>query len=683
VRLGEAALGQLTHEGANRVAATAALAEAVELHPSPPGDWSSTLAAEFAASDAAPGAVDSAYRAAILANPGDERLVETWIGILRAREADADDHLVDLQSSSSVPLVGVLLHLLAGPARDQVLIDLRAPVDTFLAGKSARRCRRVWDDYIALRPLDPAACKALRRVGVADIRLFFLAQPPRMIPLAEVSVEELGLSADALRWYDEVFLTADEPAGRSPVDHVSSWGRLFSEVGAPLMGFQTRLIRDRRLVLRDPHTGVAVAPFDCVVPHGRTIYSFGDRELTMLVAAGQGTKAALIYLARQNVMIDLGSDLLHYFMPRRLANLNVEMLRRVAREHGRFAAALAGSRDPEAERFISLQINYVENPAHHLWNSFPGIEKIIDCGLVDRVDELRVGGSEFYGSLAELFPEFSAVPVIDEERQGIRDPYPFSSEHLLLQPGGYVIRRSLVDRLVRRMSELPASSHLEPPAAAERPFPIVWIGLRVGSRSWVDQEHEVPRLIDAIHAVHGEALVVLDGFSHPVGRDLVTERWSSAIEQLARLSATIRSASGRPQQVVDMVGNSLRESVLWAAATDVYLAPIGSSQHKVGWLTDGPGIAYAPMSLGKVEVERRPGAWEAEGRPMPVTLLGTVESAGERRFRADHRYHLENIRLDPDEVVATMLRLIDERRRTIRDEHVPDERPAPPNAPSD
>jgi hypothetical protein len=218
------------------------------------------------------------------------------------------------------------------------------------------------------------------------------------------------------------------------------------------------------------------------------------------------------------------------------------------------------------------------------------------------------------------------------------------------------------------MQALPASDPVtaQPEFGHQRPFPIVWIGMRVGSRSWSDQQHEIPRLTSRLLEHYPDALFVLDGFSFPVGQDDVSGTWSAAVEQLRELAAAVIGASPRPDRVISLVGNTLRESVLWAREVDTYLAPLGTSQHKVGWFTAAPGAAYGPASLVELGIPaRRYGAWEAEGTTVPVYVIGESIDSGRRRRASDRREFLDNVRLEHETLVNTMCELIEQRRRQL------------------
>lgn len=624
----------------------------------------SQLARALAATGAPLSEVDDAFAAAIRAGGDELVLVRAWKQVPRgADDVPLLDRLSAVQDESAQPLPGVLRALFAAGATSAHAARHADAVQAFLDGDQAAVCRRAWDAYTHLRPWDPADVEDVRRMPSEVLQLFFLATPMRVVPFERIEDAELGLDQDAVRWWREDFLTPDLP---QPDDRVfqSDHHRHLARIDDPRLAHQTRAVRDRRLVLRDPVAGDACAPFDAVVNFGRAVYSFGRDELAWFVSAGAGFRATYLILPGRGLLLDLGSGLgPEYRSPERLANLCSNLLRRTARLQDLFVDAVATRPDPDARRSVVLQISVPENFAHHVWNLYPGLERIIDHGLAENVDEIRDAGTQFYGPLAELFPEFANARLIEEDRQGIRDPYPFSREHLLVVPGGYFIRRSLIRRIRDRMAQLPPTpGYPQPPVAdhegTPRP-PVVWIGLRVRSRAWTDQETEVPRLIDALHERYPSALVVLDAYSYPVGKDLISAQWRPAIDELGSITRKIRAAVAHPELVVDLVGSTLREAVLWAGVTDVYVAPNGTSQHKVGWFGDAPGIVYAPRSLGQLRPESRPGAREAEGRPIPSTIFGEVVGAGERRWASDIRVHLENIRINGEELLTAVSDLLE------------------------
>jgi hypothetical protein len=646
------------------------LGRAIRLCDEPSSDWHIALVeAVEAAGDAR--AVDDAYRGLILADSTSVKHVDAWTNSLRARsDTDAVGPLLDLQRSIDEPLPATLLRILSSERADEGRQVLAGQIARFVASDESQLCWSAWADYTSLRPLDEKVATGVRQLPTSVIQLVFLADPPKIVTLAEAVGAGLGVSAEAVNWYETEFLRADVPAGWADREFISDYARARVEVDERRLGYQNRIVRDRRFVLRDPYTNHEVVPFDNLNLFGRTLYAFGEERMTLLVAGNFGSSALFLSLADRNVLVDLGADMWQHMLLFRATNLHAQLLRRVAEKRELFAAACAAPPSVVAERRVVVMSMMVDNFAHHLWNCFPGIERLVDAGLAPHVDEVRVGGSEFFGPLVQLFPELAGATVVDEAGRGVRDPYPFSAEHLIVAPGGYFIRRELVNRVVSHMAALPPTpGAAQPPPDDDRPFPIVWFGFRTDSRSWVDQEHEAPFVIDAIHRAHPQALVVLDGFSRPVGHAAASGRWVGSIDRLTAVAETIRSSVMHPDRVVSLVGNTLRESVLWAAATDVYIAPNGTTQHKVGWFTDGPGISYSPPSIMEVPEERRPGAYESEGRPIPVTVIGAPQDVGEVQSAMTTRRHVENVRLDRDEITRALLELISQRADSLGHEH--------------
>lgn len=623
------------------------------------------LARALVAAGAPTGEVDAAYADLLRSEPTSWAVLSEWRAVGRGPDdVPLAERLSALQTATDTPIPVVLHELLRGPDGAAARAAHADAVAAFLAGDDAQACARVHAAWTALAPVPEADADRVVTLPNGVKELFFLATPPRTLTPEAALAEGVSLDPGAVAWWREEFLRPDVPQPDDRV-FVTQAQRRAVDADDPHLAHQTRAVRDRQLVLRDPLTGVPCAPFDAVVAFGKAVYSFGDGELALLLCLGAGHRAAYVYLPGRGLLLDLGATYARPILPaHRLANLSRDLLQRVATYRERYAAAVATRPDPAARRTVVLQMTIPENFAHHVWNFHPGVERLVDLGIAGNVAEVRTAGTEFFGPFPDLFPELAGARVVDEPRRGVRDPYPFSHEHLVVAVGGYLVRRSLVERIRDRVARAePAPGFRQPPSAGGPPLtgPVVWVGLRVRSRAWVDQEHEVARFADAIHRRYPGATVLLDGYSYPVGRDEVSAQWQESIDELHAVARAIRAAARHGDQVVDLVGSTLREAVLWAAVTDVYVAPNGTSQHKVGWFSDAPGVVYAPPSLGDLPPDERPGAREAEGRPVPVTLLGEPVGEGERRGRNDVRPHLENLRIDRGQLLATVCELLDAR----------------------
>ena len=622
---------------------------------------------------------DAAYRAAILDNPHDRAVLGRWMSLLEGQGRDVRAALRDLQASTDQLLGSVVTVLVErGTALEALDPVFQERIERFRAGESFAAIEAAWEAFSGLKPLPMQVRERLRPLlGSASLLAFLLRRPPirRFSMNVGSSVTQardvLGLNLRALKTaFNARFLGLSDNAWRAFLEteavFPSEAARRTVIARDRLCLYQERAVAQRTLRFPHPVDRVEVEPIDAFVFSGRTVYTFPGSSAFLLIAGGGGSKALAGFLPAQNVLIDFGGAIGSAISDYALASLFGVMLRRLC-AHGELYDAALSARGEGGPRKVCLGVGTAQNFAHHLWNYFSGFERLVRAGLAGHVDEVYFAGSQFYGPVSALFPEFSRARFIDY-RRGMLDPHPFSSEHLLIQPGGYFIPETLRRRLTRAMQARPPvePAPAEPRFPDKRPFPIVWIGLRLGDKAWSGQENETAAFIDRIAEAHPQALFLLDGFSYPVGADHSSAAWEPTITALRSVTRAIVAACRVPKCVVDMVGNTLRESVLWAREVDLYVTPPGTSQHKVGWLSAAPGIIYATRALEAVPRERRPGSWEAEGVSLPHHVFGEPAASGERRSINDRRARIDDVALDGDALAALALELITERERTLR-----------------
>jgi hypothetical protein len=299
-----------------------------------------------------------------------------------------------------------------------------------------------------------------------------------------------------------------------------------------------------------------------------------------------------------------------------------------------------------------------------VWNFYGAIERLIVTGLVDRLSRVLFSGTEFFGPLSELFPELARIGIDQPRKRNVIDPFPFGSGGFVLPTGGFFVARSLIQRIVATMRRRPRASTqtVEPADVPRKPgAPVIWIGMRLRDKAWADQENGTRRIIEIIAERYPGALFLLDGFSYPVGRDQVSERWTDVIAALRAMAERMCNACAMPDRVVNMVGNTFRESVLWAQETDVYLAPYGSTQHKIGWFTDAPGLVYVPPNFSPAIAARSPACAVVDGVSPPNFIFAEPASAGERRGFNRRRERFANVTLDADIVAGRLIALLEAR----------------------
>lgn len=634
------------------------------------------LAAALRQAPARQAAFAPVFEAAVLAAPDSEAALFQWRDASAATsEEAATAGLVDLQARSAALIPSVVAQLARRLPLDGLHERFAGQIDAWQRSEAVLACQAYLDALCRFEQPGPQAVERVLAVPDLRMRLFFLLRQPR---LRAIRVREPTAEQDALLRAAGVDVAAAQAFLGGLVGPLSpEWdaylGRAaFASPDAErtvrldegFTAFQDRIVREREFRMTDPLGGGPADLFDSVKIHDRQVFSFRGAELVTFHAAGNMNFAVGLHLPRSNLMLlpDTGaapSKQGFYASDRYMAEVQSIWLRRAARNH---AALLRGAEAARAARGTPRRIvalhGRAENPAHHIWNYLPPFERLALAGLIGNVAAVVPPPTPYFGPLPGLFPELAAVESRPMAEAAVIDPCPFSPHDIALQLGGSFIPRSLSQR-VRRWAErsAPESGRAERERLARR-RPVVWIGLRVGDKVWVNQAAGLARMIDLVVPLYPEALFVLDGFSLPDGAEAAPEKWHAAVQALQAVAEAVRSQTAHPGAVHSLVGNRLSESVLWAEAAHAYFTPLGSSQHKVGWFSGAPGLVYTSKLLASTPPARRQGSWEAEGGAVPRFLIGEVAEPGRRRGDYDFRSNLENIDFPPHVAARRLLAIL-------------------------
>jgi hypothetical protein len=240
--------------------------------------------------------------------------------------------------------------------------------------------------------------------------------------------------------------------------------------------------------------------------------------------------------------------------------------------------------------------------AHHLWNELSGIHKLYKKRLLDSVDKFLVL-REPLGPIEQIFPEIRVDKI--ERSNSTNDLFVdiLLNRYFVVKVGDDYIASDLAARVARVSSTncLPATIE-KVKGAHTKHHPLLWVGIRVANRAWVDQIDGLSNMIDSLQKEFPKLGVVFDGFSLPADRSAEPDRQGFS-EILVQENAVVNGIIERLQQrqvavgVFNIIGNNVFDANVWAHAIDVYVSPYGSLQHKVGWLTNKPGIVHTNQKL--------------------------------------------------------------------------------------
>ena len=231
--------------------------------------------------------------------------------------------------------------------------------------------------------------------------------------------------------------------------------------------------------------------------------------------------------------------------------------------------------------------------AHHLWNALSGMDKVLSAGLVQHVSKVALSAEPF-GPVDRILPALGNSSV---ERHRLPEFLRRS-----LRENWFLIRlgdNHISERLIRGVCEVAdsvCSQKVKDEARnlEENHWPILWVTIRTGNRTWVSQCKGIPRLANDLFRQFPRLALIIDGFCIPYGGPAIDRREQDrAIREEMACVDTIRAQLNQFIPVRVNVGGTIPESVLFARIVDCYLAHHGSLQHKIGWIANCPGVVHS------------------------------------------------------------------------------------------
>jgi hypothetical protein len=325
-------------------------------------------------------------------------------------------------------------------------------------------------------------------------------------------------------------------------------------------------------------------------------YRFHSKEIFYVITAGIGcgwTKSG-IYFPRRELLITAGYNWGVDAMD--VAELKARVVCNATACHRYFS-----DKDRAGRKTVVCLGFY--HFAHHLWNELTGLHRLYRHKLISAVDGFLVLRQPL-GDISEIFPEITPARI--ERKQDAHELF----EHVVtnncfaVRIGDDFLRADVARRVYRT-----ALAHVSPAVlgrvkeAKRQRSPLLWLGVRVGIRSWIDQIDGLANLIVSLHEEYPRLGVVIDGFSVPADRWDGSGEGHADLQEYGRIIADesgvaeavidkVRQRLPKPPPIFNIVGTSIHEAIVWANTIDAYVSPYGSMQHKVAWFAAKPGVIH-------------------------------------------------------------------------------------------
>ncbi|MEM9274414.1 MAG: tetratricopeptide repeat protein, partial [Cyanobacteria bacterium P01_F01_bin.143] len=240
--------------------------------------------------------------------------------------------------------------------------------------------------------------------------------------------------------------------------------------------------------------------------------------------------------------------------------------------------------------------------AHAIWDDLSGIQMLFDNGKLDKIDKFLVfDGPEFYGGIDEIFPEINSKKVKRLPRSKLKNEI-MKNNYFGLRLSEHFVRDSLAKRIYQ-VSVKKCSSDLlaEVEAVKKNFFPLLWVNFRIGKRTWLSQVEGIANILKNLSSNFPKLGVVFDGISvvdiH--GNLLINPNQEESIKKEKNTLSQIQSLLPQEIKVYDTIGCPMYESIVWAHAIDLYMAPLGGGLAKVVSIANKPGVLHANKYLLK------------------------------------------------------------------------------------
>lgn len=310
------------------------------------------------------------------------------------------------------------------------------------------------------------------------------------------------------------------------------------------------------------------------------------------------------------------------------------------------------ARDTQSE--IVAITGFTNNLGHHLWNELSGIQRLIDCGNINKVDRFIVAGLEVYASLEEIFPEIppDKIKRIESEETNL-DREILEKNYFAFRPAYLSISEDLANRIYQASLKKCSPELLATIDRARQHFPLLWITIRLNNRTWVEQVEGLAKVLTALASDFPNLGVVFDGVSRICSQDgsvIINQKEEETIKQERETVSNICALLPKEITVYNTIGCLMPESIAWTKAIDLYLSPYGAGLSKVTWIANKPGIIHTNKRVLQKPIYKRIYAWERQNGIVPTFIseqdIIDVPEGFQRKSLSDTRHQLNNYNCD-------------------------------------
>jgi tetratricopeptide (TPR) repeat protein len=454
------------------------------------------------------------------------------------------------------------------------------------------------------------------------------------------------------------------------IAHTTTGNDELADAGDLRTKFQQTLVDDGCIYAVCPSTG-KILTSNRSLPCGdkglaliNCCYRFIGTEVFYLITGSLWSERCCLYFPRLELIVEL----YNLRTPEYPETETIDTLKAYSVVNAKQLRNYLQQQQPSAKVVV---VGDIDNIAHHLWNEISGIENLIATQSLSKIDRFLVVGSEFFGKLDELFP-IPGEKIIRLKREEVAAGI-FKNNYLAFRLGNLSIQQNSINR-IEKLAAAKSTSQLHATIdTAKQCFPLLWITIRLGNRTWVNQIKGTAEIINALARDFPQLGIVFDGFNtaDTRGKSLTSEAEEGIIARETETVQEIQALIDRELPIYNTIGRSMMESVLWSREVDLYLAPWGAGLTKVAAMANKPGVIHTNKTVLNLVFSKKYW-WAISNRHkadvpvfIPESAIFEVTDNVKRMGVWDRRTTLNNYNCDWQIMYQELLQLINKIPRRL------------------
>ncbi|ACK73259.1 Tetratricopeptide TPR_2 repeat protein [Gloeothece citriformis PCC 7424] len=392
--------------------------------------------------------------------------------------------------------------------------------------------------------------------------------------------------------------------------------------------YQISMIKEGCIYAICPWSGKVLKSNDSLVSISETyhiFYRFSGREIFYLITGNYwNSSKQILYFPKTDLIVDL--DLAERYKETELYIDDLNRFKGYLVTNWNSIKAYLLNFNKNRETVVLINTLHF---AHHLMDELGGLGKLNNYNCLNQVDKFLVAAEPF-GKLNEIFPAIKKERIkriFPSEKKSVNKILAqeiLENNFFAIRVGGFkFVTEELANQIYHISVKKCNSAFLaEVEQAKQKHFPVLWITIRLGLRTWISQVEGIANIIVKLWQDFPNLGVIIDGFSLPCG----FENDSSLIKIIKNETETVRKIKALlpPEiKVYDTVGCMLYESIVWSYAVDLYLAHHGTLQHKIGWIANKTGVVHTNCQSFKInnpDMSDFLGLWVREKKIKPIYI---------------------------------------------------------------